>query len=135
MKVKYHFLILLSFLLLSSCASSQYIGKNVQYNQIFCKKALGECSGEVRDFYISYSIDKDGDGYKVKGEATRLEEMPRNQLYSQAFFTIYLIKDFNVVQAVTVAGVLGSKITFQRKFKSDGFDSSSIGYSFMMQRW
>lgn len=125
-------IIFLSFLMLSSCASP-YIGREVKYNEAFCKKAFGECSGMVGDFIISYSIFKDGDEYEVKGEATSPKGKTMTwQTYSGAMFTIYLIKNFIIVDAIPVAGGSGgldSKITFKRKFKSNGFEYSTIGYS------
>lgn len=124
--------ILFSIVTLSACASP-YIGREVKYNQAFCKKAFGECSGKVGDFLISYSIYKDGDGYELKGEATYPEGKTKTwETFSGAMFTIYLIKDFKIVQevpAVGGSGGLDSKITFRRKFKSDGFEYSTIAYS------
>jgi len=124
--------VLCAFPFLSSCASPN-IGREVKYNQTFCKKALGECSGKVGDLLVSYSIYKDGDGYEVKGEAVYPKGKTMSwETYSGAMFTIYLIKNSVVVEEVPVAGGSGgmdTKITFQRKFKSNGFDFSTIGYS------
>lgn len=124
--------VLFSLLALSACASP-YIGREVRYNQAFCKKAFGECSGMVGNLLVSYSIYKEGDGYKVKGEATYPEGKSKTwDSYSAAMFTIFLIKDSVVVEEVPVAGgsgALDSKITFQRNFQSNGFDYSTIGYS------
>ena len=124
--------ILFFLLVLSGCASP-YIGREVKYNQAFCKKAFGECSGKVGEFLISYSIYKDGDGYELKGEATYPEGKTKTwENYSQAMFTIYLIKNFVIVQEVVVAGGSGGldrKIIFRKKFTSSGFDYSTIAYS------
>jgi hypothetical protein len=80
-------------LLISSCASPN-IGKEIKYNQAFCKKTFGECSGMVGDLLITYSIYKEGDGYKVKGEATYPKGKTMTwESYSSAMFTLYLIKN------------------------------------------
>lgn len=124
--------VLLASLILSSCASPN-IGREVKYNQAFCKKAFGECSGKVGDFLITYSIYKDGDEYEVKGEAIHPKGRTMSwETFSGATFTIYLIKNSKIVEEIPVAGGNGgldSKITFQRKFESNGFDYSIIGYS------
>jgi hypothetical protein len=118
--------------MISSCAPP-YIGREVKYSQAFCKKAFGECSGRVGDFIITYSIYKDGDGYEIKGEATYLEGKNKTwQNYSGAMFTIYLIRNFVIVEELPVAGGSGGldrKLKFHRKFKSNGFEYSTIGYS------
>jgi len=124
---------LVLFLSTLSACSSPYIGREVTYNQAFCKKAFGECSGVVGDFFISYSIYKDGDGYEVKGEATPTEGMSNSwESYSHAVFTLYLIDNFMIIDAVPMLagrGEIDSKIIFRKKFNSKGFSYSTIGYS------
>lgn len=121
MKTFSYFSVLIAFLV-SSCASPN-IGKEIKYNQAFCKKAIGECSGVVGDLLISYSIYKEGDGYKVKGEATYPKGKTMTwESYSGAMFKIYLIKNSIIVEEIPVAGGSGeldTKITFQREFKSN----------------
>ena len=126
------FVIVVILSTLSAC-SSPYIGMEVSSNQAFCNKVYGECSGVLGNFYISYSIYKDGDGYEIKGEAVPTEGTSNSwEIYSHAIFTLYLINNSVIVETVPImagTGGIDSKITFRRKFKSKGFTYSTIGYS------
>lgn len=124
-------ILVLTACFLAGCA--QYVGRTVNKNAPgICKQQTNECSVNFNDFTVIYKIEKSGGEYNVTGHAIAVAGKTKTWTsYSSAQFTLLLIKDSVVVEEIGIAGGSGSldnKITFSRKFKSNGFDSSTITY-------
>lgn len=124
-------LLIVMLCFMSGCA--QYVGITVNKNGLgICKEQTKECSVNFKDFIVKYKIEKSGDEYDVTGYAIAVAGKTKTwSSFSGAQFTLLLIKNGVVVEEIGIAGGTGSledKITFSRKFKSNGFDSSTMAY-------
>ncbi len=130
-------------LLLTSCASSPYIGKRVDMDHPSICDFGGKtsnCSCRSNNFDLDYGVSQTGnpDEYSVIGYATRRADAPEKFTeFSNATFTLLLIDSGVVVETIVIEGGQGSfsrPIHFSRIFTTKkSFKSTFIDYYMEVQ--
>jgi hypothetical protein len=120
---------LAGLLMLSGCATSGKVGKEVPSSFSGCSRSQNICNRNDQGISISYKINKTAKGFTVNG--TAIMSRSDGDEYRRSTFDLILVKNRIIVSEIKMAasgGDTGKSMNFSGSFPNTDFDSSGIGF-------